>query len=167
MSQSKFSDHNEEMDVTPLAQDESFIKIHSEILEMIATGKPASSIYVAIALMYEARHPGMRCSMLELKGRKLIHGGAPSLPEEYCNAVNGLENGPSVGSCGTSTYTGKRVLVEDIASDPKWTGIKHVALPHGMRCCWSQPIKNPKGKMLGAFGMYYDYPALPNSDEGL
>ncbi|MGY8990836.1 MAG: hypothetical protein ACKVHL_04540 [Rhodospirillales bacterium] len=34
-----------------------------------------------------------------------------------------------------------------------------------MRSCWSEPIKNASGKVLGAFGMYYDYPALPNEKE--
>jgi len=137
----------------------------SKILEMIAKGIPASEVYDAIALLYESRHPGMRCSLLELKGDTLIHGGAPSLPKSYCDAVNGLKNGCDIGSCGTSTYTGERVLVEDIATDPKWKNLKEVALPHGMRCCWSEPIKNSKGKVLGAFGMYYNHPALPNELE--
>jgi len=153
------------VDITKRKKAELHIKQTSRILEMMAKGEPAGSIYDAIALLYEARHPGLRCSMLELKGDKLIHGGAPSLPKAYCEAVNGLKNGPNVGSCGTSTYTGKRVLVENIETDPKWAEIKHVALPHGMRCCWSEPIKDPKGKVLGAFGMYYDYPALPNEYE--
>ncbi len=146
-------------------QAQLFLSRHAEILEMIATGRSASDIYDAIALMYEARHSGLRCSMLELKGDKLKHGGAPSLPKEYCDAVNGLQIGPCVGSCGTSTYTGKRVLVENIETDPKWSEIKHVALPHGMRCCWSEPIKDSNGKVLGAFGMYYNHPALPNEEE--
>lgn len=144
---------------------ETFNKDHTKILEMIAKGRPASKIYEAIALMYESRHPGMRCSMLELHANKLMHGGAPSLPKAYCKAVNGLENGPDVGSCGTSTYTGKRVLVENIETDPKWEKIKHLALPHGMRCCWSEPIKNSAGKVLGAFGMYYNHTGLPNEEE--
>ncbi|MDQ6977107.1 MAG: PAS domain S-box protein, partial [Ghiorsea sp.] len=137
----------------------------SKILEMIARGAPASAVYDAIALLYESKHPGMRCSLLELKGNQLLHGGAPSLPKTYCEAVNGLKNGPNIGSCGTSTYTGERVLVEDIATDPKWENLKDVALPHGLRSCWSEPIKNSKGKVLGAFGMYYNYPALPNDQE--
>ncbi|MCW9016730.1 MAG: EAL domain-containing protein, partial [Kangiellaceae bacterium] len=70
-----------------------------------------------------------------------------------------------VGSCGTSTYTGKRVLVEDIETDPKWKDIKQFALPHGLRSCWSEPIKNSQGEVLGAFGMYYNHPALPNDEE--
>lgn len=153
------------VDITARKKAEAFDDKNAEILEMIATGKPASKIYDEIALMYEARHPGMRCSMLELQDGRLMHGGAPSMPKEYCDAVHGLKNGPSVGSCGTSTYTGRRVLVENIETDPKWAKIKHVALPHGMRCCWSEPIKHSSGQVLGAFGMYYDYPALPNEAE--
>lgn len=153
------------IDITERKKDELFADKSAGVLEMIAVGRPAADIYDAIASMYEERHPGMRCSMLELHGNKLLHGGAPSLPKAYCEAVHGLEYGPNVGSCGTSTYTGKRVLVENIGTDPKWAAIKHVALPHGMRCCWSEPIKSSSGKVLGAFGMYYDHPALPNEEE--
>ncbi|WP_235071074.1 bifunctional diguanylate cyclase/phosphodiesterase [Leptolyngbya sp. Heron Island J] len=153
------------VDITARKKAEAFDDKNAEILEMIATGRPASEIYTEIALMYETRHPGLRCSMLELKDGRLMHGGAPSMPKEYCDAVHGLKNGPNVGSCGTSTYTGKRVLVENIETDPKWTKIKHVALPHGMRCCWSEPIKHSSGMVLGAFGMYYNHPALPNEEE--
>ncbi len=153
------------VDITARKKAEAFDDKQAEIMEMIATGKPASEIYPEIALMYEGRHPGLRCSMLELEDGRLMHGGAPSLPKEYCDAVHGLKNGPDVGSCGTSTYTGKRVLVENIETDPKWSKIKQVALPHGMRCCWSEPIKDSSGMVLGAFGMYYDFPALPNEEE--
>ncbi|MEW8212404.1 MAG: EAL domain-containing protein, partial [Candidatus Thiodiazotropha taylori] len=90
---------------------------------------------------------------------------APSMPKAYCDAVHGLEFGPDIGSCGTSTYTGRRVIVEDIATDPKWATIRDAALPHGMRCCWSEPIKSSAGKVLGAFGMYYDHIATPNEEE--
>jgi PAS domain S-box-containing protein len=123
------------VDITERKKAEAYDEKNTEILEMVAIGRPVADIYDAIALMYEDRHPGMRCSMLELHDNKLLHGGAPSLPKEYCDAVHGLKNGPNVGSCGTSTYTGKRVLVKNIETDPKWEKIKHVALPHGMRCC--------------------------------
>ena len=153
------------VDITDRKRSQYFLEKYAEILKLIAKGIPAADIYDQIALMYEGRHPGMRCSMLELEDGKLLHGGAPSLPKSYCEAVHGLENGPSVGSCGTSTYTGVRVLVENIETDPKWEKLKDVALPHGMRCCWSEPIKNSSGKVLGAFGMYYNHPALPNDEE--
>lgn len=153
------------VDITKRIAAESLNHRTTKILEMIAKGEPASAIYDEIALMYEARHTGMRCSLLELRDGTLLHGGAPSLPKEYCEAVHGLKNGPDVGSCGTSTYTGKRCLVEDIATDPKWADIKAAALPHGLRSCWSEPIINSAGEILGAFGMYYNYPGLPDEEE--
>ena len=144
---------------------EQFILETAKILKMIATREPATRIYDAIAHLYESRHPGLRCSMLILSGTKLLHAGAPSLPKEHCEAVHGLENGPNVGSCGAATFHGTRVLVENIETDPNWAEIKAVALPHGMRCCWSEPIKSSSGEVLGAFGMYHDHPALPNEAE--
>lgn len=153
------------VDITEKKRAESFGEKHVQILEMIGVGYPAKDIYNAIGLLYESRHPGLYCSMLELEDGTLLHGGAPSLPKEYCEAVHGLKNGPQVGSCGTSTYTGERVLVGNIETDPKWDKIKGVALLHGLRCCWSQPIKNSCGKVLGAFGMYYKHTALPSDDE--
>ncbi len=153
------------VDITLQKKTELFGARHSNILEMIAKGDAASAVYTEIALMYEERHLGLRCSMLELDGRKLRHGAAPSLPKAYCEAVHGLINGPEIGSCGASSYTGNRVLVEDISIDPKWKDLKTVALPYGMRCCWSEPIKSSSGDILGAFGMYLDYPSLPNEEE--
>jgi diguanylate cyclase (GGDEF)-like protein/PAS domain S-box-containing protein len=152
-------------DITHRKQAELFDKRYNKILKMIAQGEPASNIYDEIAHIYEERHPGIRCSMLELDGETLLHAGAPSLPQAYCDQVNGLKNGPSVGSCGTSTYTGKRVVVENIETDPKWELIKNAALPHGMRSCWSEPILSITGKVLGAFGMYRNYPSTPNEAE--
>lgn len=153
------------VDITAQKRMKAFDDHNVKILKMIATGIKAIDIYDAIALMYEGRHKGLRCSLLELEDGKLLHGGAPSMPQEYCEAVHGLEYGPSVGSCGTSTYFGQRVLVENIETDPKWENIKQYALPHGMRSCWSEPIIDSSGKVLGAFGMYYNHPALPNDEE--
>jgi len=138
---------------------------YNKILKMIAQGDPASDIYDEIAHIYEERHPGIRCSMLSLEGNVLQHAGAPSLPKEYCDKIHGLKNGPNIGSCGTSTYTGKRVLVENIETDSKWKNLKHEALPLGLRSCWSEPIISVTGKVLGAFGMYRNYPSLPNEAE--
>ena len=63
------------VDITARKKSEQFVLTTSDILKMIATREPASDIYDAIALLYESRHPGMRCSMLILVGNKLMHGG--------------------------------------------------------------------------------------------
>src|SRR5262249_20857327 len=38
---------------------------------------------------------------------------------------------------------------------------KDLALPHGLRACWSTPIFSADGDVLGTFAMYYRQPASP------
>jgi len=111
------------------------------------------------------RHrPGMLGSILLLDeaGKHLIHGAAPDLPTDYCKAIDGVETGPCVGSCGTAAYRKERVIVADIATDPLWADYKELALQHGLAACWSQPIKDADEHVLGTFAMYHQQPCMPD-----
>jgi two-component system cell cycle sensor histidine kinase PleC len=95
----------------------------------------------------------------------LRHGAAPNLPAEYNRAIDGLPIGPRAGSCGTAVFRGDQVVVGDITTDPLWTDYRDLALPHGLRACWSTPIRDDDGTLLGTFAMYYDEPRVPTSEE--
>ena len=98
----------------------------------------------------------MICSVLLLEDRKrLRYGAAPSLPEFYNRAIDGLEIGSSVGSCGSAAYRGERVIVSDISSHPNWEPYRDLAERAGVRACWSQPIQSSVGEVLGTLAMYY------------
>ena len=98
-------------------------------------------------------------------GKRLTHGAAPSLPQIYRQAIDGSEIGPSNGSCGTAAYSGQPVYVTDIAADPRWDAYKDFALPHGLRACWSTPIRDGRGKVLGTFAIYHRRLTGPVKDE--
>jgi GAF domain-containing protein len=93
--------------------------------------------------------------LLSPDGKRLTHGAAPSLPQVYREAIDGSEIGPSAGSCGTAAYSGAPVYVTDIATDPRWAAYKHLALPHGLRSCWSTPIRHADGHVMGTFAIYH------------
>jgi GAF domain-containing protein len=97
---------------------------------------------------------GMRTSILLLDGTTLRHGAAPRLPREYREAVDGSQIGPTAGSCGTAAFLGHPIYVSDIANDPLWEKYRDLALPHGLRACWSTPIRNEQGRLLGTFAIY-------------
>jgi GAF domain-containing protein len=103
--------------------------------------------------------------LLSEDGKHLTHGAAPSLPQVYREAIDGLEIGPSAGSCGTAAYTGRPVYVTDIANDPLWAPYRDLALPHGLRSCWSTPIKGAGGDVLGTFAIYHRSLRGPTRDE--
>ncbi len=136
-------------------------------LELLAGGAPLPALLTHLALGYEANYPGMSCSvlLLDADGKHLRHGAAPSLPVAYCEAVDGLEIGPAACSCGTAAYTGKTIIVADIASDPLWRDYKDLALAHGLSACWSVPILAAQGRVLGTFALYYREPRAPQPAE--
>jgi PAS domain S-box-containing protein len=109
--------------------------------------------------------PGMRGSVLLLDddGVTLHHGAAPNLPPAYRNAIDGSRIGPEAGSCGTAAFRRERVIVRDIATDPLWTRYKALAEPHHLAACWSTPILDTDGEVLGTFAMYYDHPNEPTA----
>lgn len=90
---------------------------------------------------------------------------APSLPSAYCNAIEGLVIGPNAGSCGTAAFFGRPIFVSDIATDPRWIGYRDVALEHGLHACWSTPVKDWNGEVLGTFAVYHREPRAPTNEE--
>ena len=103
--------------------------------------------------------------LLDHDGKRLRHAAAPSLPKSYCEAIDGAEIGPEAGSCGTAAYLGHAVYVTDIATDDLWKDFRDLALDHGLRACWSTPIHDMQGAILGTFAVYHLTPRSPTPDE--
>ncbi|GJM24452.1 MAG: hypothetical protein DHS20C16_08670 [Phycisphaerae bacterium] len=138
------------------------------ILEQMVAGASLQSILKSLVQTLEQQTDGMLGSILLLRNEdtpRLYGGAAPSLPEAYCNLIEGVAIGPSVGSCGTPAYRNERVIVEDIQSDPLWADYRDLASQHGLRACWSQPITNSAGEVLGTFALYYHKPKRPTERE--
>jgi GAF domain-containing protein len=103
--------------------------------------------------------------LLDDSGLHLVHGAAPSLPDEYCEAIDGIAIGPEVGSCGTAAFVGHSIYVTDIENDPLWASFRDLALAHGLRACWSTPIFGETGKLISTFAIYYRTPRAPLPEE--
>src|ERR1700674_4122748 len=128
---------------------------------MVAKGNSLADILDSLCRLVEAQAGDVLASILLVEGDHLRHGGAPSLPKAYTDAINGAVIGPSAGSCGTAAYRGEPVIVEDIATDPLWADYRDLALPHSLCACWSLPVFSSQGKVIAAFAMYYREPRRP------
>ncbi|MEQ1774894.1 MAG: PAS domain S-box protein [Burkholderiales bacterium] len=153
------------LDVTERKQTEALLSLQRDTLERIASGVPLKVVLTTLARSLETHAEGILCSILLLDedGIHLTHGAAPSLPDDYCQAIDGMSIGPAAGSCGTAVYRRAPVVVEDIANDPLWAAFKALALPHGLRACWSTPILDTQGAVIGTFAIYYRQPARPSA----
>jgi PAS domain S-box-containing protein len=153
-------------DDAPQGSAQNLSLLDDRILAMIMGQNPLAKTLDALCLEVEKAHPGMVCSvvLLDADGETLRSGAAPSLPKEYSQAVDGGKIGPCAGSCGTALYSKQPVVVSDIANDPLWAVCRKLALKHGLRACWSNPIPAQDGTMLGTFAIYYREPRTPEAE---
>jgi PAS domain S-box-containing protein len=147
-----------------LRENAALIHGQNRILESIARGEPLDLTLDPLMRLIESQSPDVLCSILMLD-RDGVHAryiAAPSLPESFVRAVHGLPIVPRTGSSGTAAYRKEPVVVEDIATDPLWVEYRDLALAHGLRACWSTPIVDELGRVLGMFALYLRRPARPS-----
>jgi PAS domain S-box-containing protein len=155
-------------DITERRWTEALVVGERNALESMARGSPIGQVLTGLCQTVEelAADDGLLASilLLDADGNQLRHGAAPSLPEAYNRAIDGGAIGPSVASCGTAAFRGEQVVVSDIATDPLWADYRELALVHGLRACWSTPIRGVDGQILGTFGVYYKRPRAPTAE---
>jgi PAS domain S-box-containing protein len=150
--------------VTDDKRNEALRTAHNKVLELAIGDSPLeTTLGELIRIVEMTSRTGVIGSilLLDADGKHLRLGAAPSLPAAYSAAIDGAEIGPCAGSCGTAAYLGATVFVSDIATDPLWADYKDIALPHGLRACWSIPILTRGRKVLGTFAMYHREPREP------
>lgn len=138
--------------------------LRSAILELIARGEALSEVLSALVRSIEAEQPDMLCSILLLdeQGKHLHTGAAPSLPDFYNQAIDGIVIGEGRGSCGTAAFRKQRVIVSNIKTHPFWQDYKGLAEQANLASCWSEPILTMKGRVLGTFAIYHRVPTEPD-----
>ncbi len=142
------------------------LRLQNIILEMVAKGESLIETADRLCREVEAMMPDIACSIVGLDHAGCLRPlAAPSLPTSYSDAIDGLGIGPLVGSCGTAAYLGEPIASRDIAQDERWDRYRHLILPLGYLACWSSPILDARGKVLGTFAFYYREPREPNETE--
>ncbi|MGZ8241321.1 MAG: EAL domain-containing protein [Methylobacter sp.] len=155
------------MDLTERHRAQQLEEVRSFLLECLTRNISLEEILEDVVLKLENLKAGALCSILLLdkSGQHLRSTAAPSLPDFYNRAIDGLKIGEGVGSCGTAAFTGKRVIVEDITSHPYWTAYKTLTAKADLASCWSQPVISSSNKVLGTFAIYHRVPALPDNND--
>ena len=154
-------------DITDRKLAENYLIDHNNILGNLVAGQPFHKILDGLIQKAEKHSSGMMSSILILDESKkfLRYGSAPNLPKEYIKKTSKVFLGPNEGSCGTAAFLKRIVIAEDIALDPRWEKYKETPLSFGLKACWSTPIFDAEGEVLGAFANYYTRPRRPTLAE--
>ena len=138
--------------------------LQRDVLEAVAQDKPLRQVGSMICKRVETIFPEIVCTIVAVDPDKRLRPlASPSLPDYYAQAIDGLPIGPATVSCGTSAYRGEPVITKDIATDPLWADYLGLALPLGLKACWSSPIKLRDGRVAGTFALYFRQKCSPGA----
>jgi diguanylate cyclase (GGDEF)-like protein/PAS domain S-box-containing protein len=135
------------------------------VLDQLLIQAPLNNTLRIIAERLESLNPQMRVSIMLLNAGQLQLVAAPSLPSDYCAAIDGVGAQLGVGSCGTAAASGALVIAEDLQKHPNWQNYRELTRAADLQACWSLPFKNDNGQVLGTFGIYYHECCLPSDED--
>jgi PAS domain S-box-containing protein len=154
-------------DIEDLKRAELLVYAEKRSLEMIAGGANLADILASLCTLIDAQAPGAVSSifLMDRDGKQLWPAAGGRLPSDYIKAISPIQIGPNMRSCGTAAFLKRRVIVSEIACDPLWADYRDLALKHGIRAAWSQPIVSERNEVLGTFGLHYSKTQSPDGGD--
>jgi len=154
-------------DIEDRKRAEALLAAEKRTLEMIANGACLADILERLCETIDAQASNIKSAvmLMDTDGMHLRPAAGPRLPKDWVQAITPLKIGPCVGSCGTAASLKQRVIVSDIATDPLWADYRDLALSHGLRAAWSQPLLSKNQEILGTFCVSYAEPRTPNETD--
>src|ERR1700674_2817778 len=150
-----------------LAHLESLLSAERRTLELISGGAELTEILQDLCDTIDAQAGNTISAvmLMDADGMRLWPAAGPRLPKGWIEAITPLKIGHCVGSCGTAASLKQRVIVSDISTDPLWADYRDLALSHGLRAAWSQPLLSKNQEILGTFCVSYAEPRTPNDTD--
>ncbi len=154
-------------DITQQWREHALLATSTETLRLLAEGGSLTDALDSIIRGVESINPDMVASFMlrEHNNARVCLGSGPSLPQAYAETLKGELTGPNGAVFQALACSGQAVFVENIAQDPRWSGLASLALEQGIKACWSLPVRSSDGRGLGAFVVYYREPQLPSSED--
>jgi PAS domain S-box-containing protein len=145
------------IDITLSNYHTRILAMEKEIYEMNASaGSSFTGMLNNLTKNIEELIPQSFCTILQKDETNALRNlSGNSMPPAFMNLVDGLLISPQTGSCGTAIATGKNIIVSDIETDPLWQNYRLLIRPFGFKACWSVPIKQTDGKVIGSFATYF------------
>ncbi len=140
---------------------------YEHLLELLARGADLSQVLATVAGWVERYATGSLCMIhvIDATRQRLELGAAPSMASPHVQTMRDLSIAAQLGVCGQAAVTGRRVVVEDMQTDPSYAGLRDVVQQLGLRSGWAEPSLTSIGEVLGTVSVCYREPHQPTPDE--
>jgi len=149
------SSHSDISLTMPIEELDKILSLQQTIFTQVAHNEPFLDILTALCQMAEQLLPGSVATVMLLdKETGLLNVlAAPSVPQAGIDALCHLSPGPGAGSCGNAVMRNEPVFVQDTFCDPRWADLRHLARDFNLCACWSMPVHDGEGAVIGSFAL--------------
>ena len=154
-------------EITQRKRTESELRNQFNVLQKLATGAPLSDIMMQLSRGAEETKPDSRAAvyLVDREGA-LTLCAAPSMSEEFSKSVAEIWLGLRNGEFGTAAMNGEQIISTNLQSATEYgEEIAAFAAASDIQTVWFQPIRIGKGKVVGAFALYFRDNRLPSETD--
>ncbi|NLD75311.1 MAG: EAL domain-containing protein [Acidimicrobiales bacterium] len=138
------------------------------VLNRLSAGEPLGEVLNRVTQMVEHRDPAALVCIMEFdESSEALHPlMAPRLPVPVVGKLIGLKVGAGEAAGGGSIHAGITQYTPNVAVDPAYAELAPVLEQHGLRSCWSIPIRSlADAKVLGSIDVYRTEVGNPSDAE--
>lgn len=165
--------YGQNTDIDDRKRAEALLEGEKHLLRMIAGGTPLTQVLTSLCRLVQASMDGALCAVVlidpsrtrsleEASPRlRLQPGAAPDVPDDLLEDTGGRPLAPEASPIAWSATHGEAVLSTDLAAETRWDAWRALALSHGIRTCWSTPIRSSNSDIVGIFSILLREPKTP------
>ena len=155
------------IDIEAIRQRETLHTAEQRTLELIADGASLKEVLDQLCSSMDVQvAPSVTTVLLRDADRECLwHGGGLGVPHEWISAIIPVPIAED-GLCGRAAFLKERVIIPDVATDPKWPDeYREIAIRNGIRAAWSEPIVTKDDEVLGTFALYSHELRVPTEED--
>src|SRR5579863_3055593 len=155
------------IDIEAIRQRETLHAAEQRTLELIADGASLREVLDQLCSSMDVQvAPSVTTVLLRDADRECLwHGGGLGVPHEWISAIIPVPIAED-GLCGRAAFLKERVIIPDVATDPKWPDeYREIAIRNSIRAAWSEPIVTKDDEVLGTFALYSHELRVPTEED--
>ena len=136
-------------------REDQLLLSQKKILESVALGGDFQEMLDELCVASELLVPDSLCSVMVFdQARQHLNVlSGPNLPSAVVDRLNGTVPGDGAGSCAAAVYQNAPVYVSNTLEDEHWSSVRGLARSFSILACWSHPVRNTTGEVVGSFAI--------------
>ncbi len=136
-------------------REDQLLLLQKQILERVALGADFQEMLDELCLASELLVSESVCSIMVFNQSRqhLNVVSGPRLQSALADQLKGTLPARHSGSSARAVLQNTPVYVSNTQEDESWSDVRHLAREFNINACWSHPIRNTEGDVVGAFAI--------------